>query len=162
MHIFNAGGSARWGPVPFMKKSLVTAVQSFNHVLKCLRTHITQVPIGYTFLEFRQMLLEGVFRHRFSVKPVEPPCESHAMVPRQCTGIDLSVQFLIALRRKELVFVGSHVRDDTAIFRSFEHNNLDALYPLPEGTGFTARVIRTLHGEDPNRIRLRSMRRYRC
>lgn len=20
MHIFNAGGSARWGPVPFMKK----------------------------------------------------------------------------------------------------------------------------------------------
>lgn len=21
MHIFNAGGSARWGPVPFMKKS---------------------------------------------------------------------------------------------------------------------------------------------
>ena len=88
------------------------------------------------------MLLEGVFRHRFSVKPVEPPCESHAMVPRQCTGIDLSVQFLIALRRKELVFVGSHVRDDTAIFRNFEHNNLDALYPLPEGMGFTARVIK--------------------
>lgn len=23
MHIFNAGGSARWGPVPFMKKSAV-------------------------------------------------------------------------------------------------------------------------------------------
>lgn len=22
MHIFNAGGSARWGPVPFMKKQL--------------------------------------------------------------------------------------------------------------------------------------------
>ena len=21
MHIFNAGGSARWGPVPFMKKN---------------------------------------------------------------------------------------------------------------------------------------------
>ena len=21
MHIFNAGGSARWGPVPFMKKT---------------------------------------------------------------------------------------------------------------------------------------------
>ena len=63
------------------------------------------------------------------------------MVPRQCTGIDLSVQFLIALRRKELVFVGSHARDDTAIFCSFEHNNLDALYSPPEGTGFTARVI---------------------
>ena len=27
------------------------------------------------------------------------------------------------------------------IFRSFEHNNLGALYPPPEGTGFTARVI---------------------
>ena len=27
------------------------------------------------------------------------------------------------------------------IFRSFEHNNLSALYP-PEGTGFTARVIK--------------------
>ena len=27
------------------------------------------------------------------------------------------------------------------IFRSFEHNNLSALYPPPEGTGFTARVI---------------------
>ena len=22
MHIFNAGGSARWGPVPFMKKTV--------------------------------------------------------------------------------------------------------------------------------------------
>ena len=28
------------------------------------------------------------------------------------------------------------------IFRSFEHNNLGALYPPPEGTGFTARVIK--------------------
>ena len=28
------------------------------------------------------------------------------------------------------------------IFRSFEHNNLSALYPPPEGTGFTARVIK--------------------
>ena len=27
------------------------------------------------------------------------------------------------------------------IFRSLEHNNLGALYPHPEGTGFTARVI---------------------
>ena len=27
------------------------------------------------------------------------------------------------------------------IFRSFEHNNHGALYPPPEGTGFTARVI---------------------
>ena len=27
------------------------------------------------------------------------------------------------------------------IFRSFEYNNLGALYPPPEGTGFTARVI---------------------
>ena len=53
------------------------------------------------------------------------------------------MQFLIALRRKELVFVGSHVRDDTAIFRSFEHNNFGALYPLSEGTGFTARVIKS-------------------
>ena len=129
MHIFNAGGSARWGPVPFMKKSLVTAVQSFNHVLKRLRTHFTQVPIGYTFLEFRQMLLEGVFRHRFSVKPVEPPCESHAMVPRQCTGIDLSVQFLIALCRKELVFVGSHDWDDTTITPMFLHKLRHLILP---------------------------------
>ena len=67
------------------------------------------------------MLLEGVFRHRFSVKPVEPPCESHAMVSRQCTGIDLSVQFLIALRRKEFVFVGSHDEDDTTITPMFLH-----------------------------------------
>lgn len=28
------------------------------------------------------------------------------------------------------------------IFRSFEHNNLSALYPPSEGTGFTARVIK--------------------
>ena len=107
-HFFETGKTAFFSVLLGIKKSLVTAVQSFNHVLKRLRTHFTQVPIGFTFLEFRQMLLEGVFRHRFSVKPVEPPCESHAMVPRQCTGIDLSVQFLIALRRKELVFVGSH------------------------------------------------------
>ena len=31
------------------------------------------------------------------------------------------------------------------IFRSFEHNNLGALYPPPEGTGFTARVINGSH-----------------
>ena len=26
MHIFNAGGSARWGPVPFMKKKRAPTV----------------------------------------------------------------------------------------------------------------------------------------
>lgn len=30
------------------------------------------------------------------------------------------------------------------IFRSFEHNNLGALYPPPERTGFTARVIKAV------------------
>ena len=36
-------------------------------------------------------------------------------------SIDLSVQFLIALRRKELVFVGSHDWDDTTITPMFLH-----------------------------------------
>ena len=62
------------------------------------------------------------------------------MVPRQSTGIDLSVQFLIALRRKELVFVGSHDGDDTTIVPMFLHK-LRRLISPPEGTGFTARVI---------------------
>ena len=37
------------------------------------------------------------------------------------------------------------------IFRSFDHNNLGALYP-PEGTGFTARVI-SLHFDRILRLR---------
>ena len=34
------------------------------------------------------------------------------------------------------------------IFRSFEHNNLSALYPPPEGTGFTARVIKRIVSQE--------------
>ena len=39
------------------------------------------------------------------------------------------------------------------IFRSFEHNNLGALYPPPEGTGFTARVIKMSENPDVSMVK---------
>ena len=41
MHIFNAGGSARWGPIPFMKKTGSNFLSHFplSHIRKNRPSH---------------------------------------------------------------------------------------------------------------------------
>ena len=71
-----------------------------------------------TFVGLTPALLDGRSSHPLLL------CQQCEALPQECC---LYLQVLMA----EMI---------QRICRSFEHNNLGALYP-PEGTGFTARVI---------------------
>ena len=61
MHIFNAGGSARWGPVPFMKKKETPKYLLFLEFLVGRRDSKTPIKSGFTaspfFRSYRQSYL---------------------------------------------------------------------------------------------------------
>ena len=47
MHIFNAGGSARWGPVPFMKKPPGKAAVMRNFLVEQESWHYISSDVGF-------------------------------------------------------------------------------------------------------------------